>query len=234
MGQTEGERGNRDEEGLEGGATPEGIKRKVKRATFKADSRSLAILSRRCSVCIKTKRLLSAIHGVRSLSVADVRWDGRRLHPVVGRRRRRPTKRTLSSSSQHESPSRTSCRTLFDPTDVRTALKIGRGCGGACLRGLSAEFGGRFGAFVLFGRKVESFDFRPALFLLGSSPAGLRPLTLPLSYPPTPLLNTFTMAKIKERGKTGAAKNYITRNQALKKYVVLASGPAASPQPTLT
>lgn len=25
------------------------------------------------------------------------------------------------------------------------------------------------------------------------------------------------MAKIKERGKTGAAKNYITRNQALKK-----------------
>lgn len=35
------------------------------------------------------------------------------------------------------------------------------------------------------------------------------------------------MAKIKERGKTGAAKNYITRNQALKKCVSRASGRGA-------
>lgn len=60
MSQTEGERGNRDEEGLGDGASPEGIRRNVKQVTLAADSESPTILSRKSSACIKTKRLLSA------------------------------------------------------------------------------------------------------------------------------------------------------------------------------
>ena len=48
-------------------------------------------------------------------------------------------------------------------------------------------------------------------------------------HPPFSLLYTHSlanMAKIKERGKTGAAKNYITRNQALKKCVAVLRAPS--------